>query len=80
MQHIRSSKSLTVDDYKVLIVISFTLLQNMRIGQKGESLQMKRLFASFSYYRLRAKEHFVHNVFGLGSKSYGVGSVEEVFD
>ena len=41
---------------------------------------MKRLFASFSYYKLRAEEHFVHNVFGLGSKGYRVGSVEEVFD
>ena len=41
---------------------------------------MKGLFASFSYYKLRAGEHFVHNVFGLGSKGYRVGSVEEVFD
>ena len=41
---------------------------------------MKGLFGSFSYYKLRAREHFVHNVFGLGSKGYGVGSVEEVFD
>ena len=41
---------------------------------------MKRLFASFSYYKLRARKHFVHNVFGLGSNCYGVGSVEEVFD
>ena len=41
---------------------------------------MKKLFASFSYYNLRAREHFVHDAFGLGSKGYGVGSVEEVFD
>ena len=41
---------------------------------------MKGLFASISYYKLRAEEHFVHNVFGLGSKGYGVDSVEEVFD
>ena len=41
---------------------------------------MKGLFASFSYYKLRAGEHFVHNVFGLGSKGYRVGSVEEVLD
>ena len=41
---------------------------------------MKKLFASFSYYRLRVEEHFVHNVFGLGSKGYEVGSVEEVLD
>ena len=61
-------------------MIGFVVLQNMRPGQKGKSLQMKGLFASFSYYKLRAKEHFVDNVFGLGSKGYGVGSVEEVFD
>ena len=41
---------------------------------------MKGLFASISYYKLRAEEHFVHNVFGLVSKGYGVGSVEEVSD
>ena len=43
-------------------------------------LKMKKLFASFSYCKLRAGEHFVHNVFGLGSEGYGVGSVEEVSD
>ena len=47
---------------------------------KEKPLRTKRLFASSSYYRLRAREHFVHNVFDLGSKGYGVGSVEEVFD
>ena len=41
---------------------------------------MKRLFASFSYYKLKAIKHFVHYVFGLGSESYGVGGVKEVFD
>jgi len=41
---------------------------------------MKKLFASFSYYKLRAGEHFVHYVFSLGSDGYGVGSVEEVLD
>ena len=41
---------------------------------------MKKLFASFSYYKLRAGEHFVHYVFGLGSEGYGVGGVEEVLD
>ena len=41
---------------------------------------MKKLFASFSYYILRAGEHFVHYVFGLGSKGYRVGGVEEVPD
>ena len=41
---------------------------------------MKRLFASFSYYKLIAGEHFIHNVFGLGSKGYGVDGIEEVPD
>ena len=47
---------------------------------KEESLKMKKSFASFSYYKLRAGEHFVHYVFGLGSEGYGVGSVKEVLD
>ena len=38
------------------------------------------MFASFSYYKLRAREHFVHYVFGMGSEGYGVGDVEEVPD
>ena len=41
---------------------------------------MKRLFASLSYYKLKAREHFVHYVFGLGSEGYGVGGLEEVLD
>ena len=36
---------------------------------------MKGLFGSFSYYKLRAREHFIHNLFSLGSKGYRVGSV-----
>ena len=47
---------------------------------KEESLKTKILFTSFSYYKLKAREHFVHYVFGLGSKGHGVGSVEEVLD
>ena len=47
---------------------------------KEKSLKTKRLFASLSYYKLKAREHFVHYVFGLGSKGYGVGGVEEVLD
>ena len=47
---------------------------------KKESLKTKKLFASFSFYKLRAGEHFVHYVFGLGSEGYGVGGVEEVLD
>ena len=38
------------------------------------------MFASFSYYKLKAREHFVHYDFSLGSKGYGVGGVEEVLD
>ena len=47
---------------------------------KEESLKTKKLFASFSYYKLRAGEYFVHYVFGLGSEGYRVGDVEEVLD
>ena len=43
-------------------------------------IKMKKLFASFSYYKLKAGKHFIHYVFGLGSKGYGVGSVEEILD
>ena len=48
------------------------------MGQKKESLTTKKLFISFSYYKLRAGEHFVHYVFGLGSEGYGVGGVREI--
>ena len=47
---------------------------------KDKPLRTKRLFASFSYYKLKAKKHFVHYVFSLGSKGYGVGGVEEILD
>ena len=47
---------------------------------KEESLKTKKLFASFSYYKLWAREHFVHYVFGLGSKGYRVGGIEEIRD
>ena len=47
---------------------------------KEKPLRTKRLFASFSYYKLKAREHFVHYVFALGSEGYGVGGVEEVLD
>ena len=52
----------------------------MKYRAKGKPLKMKRLFASFSYYKLKARKHFVHYVFGLGSKDYGVGGVEEIID
>ena len=47
---------------------------------KEKPLKMKRLSASFSYYKLKAREHFVQYVFGPVSESYGVGGVEEVLD
>ena len=47
---------------------------------KEKPLKMKRLFASSSYYKLKARKHFVHYVFGLGSKGYRVGGVEEIID
>ena len=41
---------------------------------------MKKLFASFYYYKLKAGEHFIHYVIGLGSKGYGVGGIEEILN
>jgi hypothetical protein len=48
---------------------------------KEKLLQMKRsLFANFSCYKLRAREHFVHDVSDRRRKGYGVAGIEEVFD
>ena len=47
---------------------------------KEKPLKTKRLFASFSYYKLKAREHFIHYVFGLGREGYRIGGVKEVFD
>ena len=47
---------------------------------KEKPLKMKRLFASFSYYKLKARKHFVHYVFGLGSKGYRVSGIKEILD
>ena len=47
---------------------------------KENPLKTKRLFASFSYYKLKARKHFVHYVFGLGSKGYRVGGIEEILN
>ena len=49
-------------------------------GAKEKSPKTKRLFASFSYYKLKVREHFIHYVFGLGSEGYKIGGVEEVLD
>ena len=43
-------------------------------------IETKKLFASFSYYKLKVGGHFVHYVISLGSKGYGVGGVEEILD
>ena len=41
---------------------------------------MKKLFASFSYYKLKAGEHFIGYVLVRGSKGYGVSGIEEILD
>ena len=43
-------------------------------------IKTKKLFASFSYYKLKDREHFIHYAFRLGSKGYGDGGVEEILD
>ena len=43
-------------------------------------IKTKKLFASFSYYKLKVGENFIHYVIGLGSKGYGVGGVEEILN
>ena len=43
-------------------------------------IKTKKLFASFSYYKLKAEEHFIDYVLGLGSKGYGVGGIKEILD
>ena len=52
----------------------------MKYGAKEKPLKTKRLFASFSYYKLKARKHFVHYHIGLRSKGYGVGGVEEILN
>ena len=52
----------------------------MKYRVKEKPLKMRKLFSSFSYYKLKARKHFVHYVFGLGSESYEVGGIEEVLD
>ena len=47
---------------------------------KEKPFRTKRLFASFSYCKLKDREHFVHYIFSLGCKGHGVGGVEEVLD
>ena len=43
-------------------------------------IKTKKLFASFSYYKLKVGKHFIHYVLGLGSKGYGVGGIEEILN
>ena len=43
-------------------------------------IKTKKLFVSFRYYKLKAKEHFIHYVFVQGSKGYKVGGIEEILD
>ena len=52
----------------------------MKYEAKEKPLKTKRLFASVTYYKLKARKHFVHYVIGLGSKGYIVGGVKEILD
>ena len=52
----------------------------MKYGAKEKPLRTKRWFASVTYYKLKARKHFVHYVIGLGNKGYRVGGVEEILD
>jgi len=45
-----------------------------------KSMKTKKLFANFSYYKLKAGEHFIHYVLGLGREGYRVGGVKEILD
>ena len=52
----------------------------MKYGAKEKPLKMKTLSASFTYYKLKARKHFVQYVIGLGSKGYRVSGVKEILD
>ena len=52
----------------------------MSTGQKRNHLKRRDCLLASPYYKLRARKHFVHYVFGLGSKGYRVGGVEEILD
>ena len=43
-------------------------------------IKTKKLFVSFSYYKLKVEEHFIHFVPALGSKGYEIGSMKEILD
>ena len=45
-----------------------------------KQIKIKKLFVCISYYKLRAGEHFIHYVIGLGSKGYGVGGIKEILN
>ena len=45
-----------------------------------KQIKIKKLFVCISYYKLRAGEHFIHYVIGLGSKGYRVGGIEEILN
>ena len=52
----------------------------MKYDAKEKPLKTKKLFASVTYYKLKARKHFVHYVIGLGSKGHRVGGIEEILD
>ena len=43
-------------------------------------IETKKLFVNFSYYKLKAGEHFIHYIISLGNKGYGVDGVEEILN
>ena len=55
------------------------------IKKRGESTlhresrpKQKRCIRQFLCYNLRAKKHFVHNVYGRGREGYGVSGIGEI--
>ena len=47
---------------------------------KGKSLDMEKLFANITYYKLWAGKHFGYYIIGLGDKGYGVSSTKEILN
>ena len=52
----------------------------MKYETREKSLKMEKLFANNTYYKLRARKHFVYYIIGLGDKGYGVSSTEEILN
>ena len=52
----------------------------MKYETKEKSLNMEKLFANITYYKLRARKHFGYYIIDLGNKGYGVSSAEEILN